>query len=71
MQFKKKSCDLYSFGQSPDFFKIKNNQKPRELRQFLDTLKVIKEKISQYLEKEFNDVISVSCSKYDHGGNYN
>lgn len=69
MPFKKKSCDLYSFGQSADFFKIKNNQRPQEIQQFLNILKTIKQKIANHLGKKFNNVISVSCSKYDHGGN--
>lgn len=69
MPFKKKSCDLYSFGQSADFFKIKNNQRPQEIQQFLNILKVIKQNIAKLLGKTFNNVISVSCSKYDHGGN--
>lgn len=69
MPFKKKSCDLYSFGQSADFFKIKANQRSQEIQQFLNILKGIKQNISKHLGKKFNNVISVSCSKYDHGGN--
>jgi hypothetical protein len=69
MKFKKKSCDLYSFGQSPDFNLLPRNQKPKEVLQFLELLQKIKEKISIYLEKKFNKTISVSCSKYDNGGN--
>lgn len=69
MHFKKKSCDLYSFGQSPDFNRISNNQKPKEVQQFLEVLKGIKQKVATYLNKTFNNIISVSCSKYDNGGN--
>lgn len=69
MKFKKKSCDLYSFSQSPDFNLIPNSQKPIEVQRFLDILQKIKENISSYLEKEFTPTISVSCSKYDTGGN--
>lgn len=69
MNFKKKSCDLYSFSQSPDFNRISNNQKPNEVIQFLEVLKEIKKNVATYLNKTFNNVTSVSCSKYDHGGN--
>lgn len=69
MKFKKKSCDLYSFSQSPDFNLIPRIQKPREVQHFLELLKGIKGNISSYLGKKFNKTISVSCSKYDNGGN--
>lgn len=69
MKFKKKSCDLYSFGQSPDFYRVENSQKPIEVQQFLEVLEEIKMKLSVFLSKQFNQTISVSCSKYDKGGN--
>lgn len=70
MKFKKKSCDLYSFSQSADFMKISNNQKPREVQQLLEVIREIKQKVATYLKRKFNKTISVSCSKYDHGGNW-
>lgn len=69
MKFKKKSCDLYSFHQSPDFYRIANSQRPKEVQQFLEVLREIKMKVERFLAKEFNLSISVSCSKYDNGGN--
>lgn len=69
MRFKKKSCDLYSFSQSPDLYRVENTRKPIEVQQFLEVLEEIKVKLSVFLSKEFNQTISVSCSKYDEGGN--
>lgn len=68
--FKKKSCDLYSFSQSSDFIRSTNLKKPKEVEQFLIILEDIKQKIATYLGKTFNNMISASCSKYDHGGNF-
>jgi len=68
MTFKKKSCDLYSFSQSPDFIRSTRLKKPKEVEQFLALLKIIKQNIATYLGKTFNNTISASCSKYDHGG---
>lgn len=68
MTFKKKSCDLYSFSQSPDFIRSTRLKKPKEVEQFLVLLKTIKQNIANYLGKTFNNTISASCSKYDHGG---
>lgn len=68
MTFKKKSCDLYSFSQSPDFIRSTRLKKPKEVEQFLVLLKQIKQNIATYLGKTFNNTISASCSKYDHGG---
>jgi len=70
MTFKKKSCDLYSFSQSPDFIRSTRLKKPKEVEQFLILLKIIKNKIATYLKKNFNNTISASCSKYDRGGNF-
>lgn len=70
MTFKKKSCDLYSFSQSSDFIRSTNIKKPKEVEQFLIFLEKIKQNIATYLGKTFNNMISVSCSKYDHGGNF-
>lgn len=70
MTFKKKSCDLYSFSQSPDFMRSTKLKKPKEVEQFLILLKIIKNKIAKYLKKNFNNTISVSCSRYDRGGNF-
>jgi len=70
MMFKKKSCDLYSFSQSSDFIRSTNLKKPKEVEQFLIILEDIKQKIATYLGKTFNNMISASCSKYDHGGNF-
>lgn len=70
MQFKQKSCDLYSFSQSGDFYKLPIKDRPKEVQQFLVILKEIKQKIAAYLGKRFNKTISVSCSKYDLGGNF-
>lgn len=67
MTFKKKSCDLYSFSQSSDFIRSTNIKKPKEVEQFLIFLEKIKQNIATYLGKTFNNMISVSCSKYDHG----
>ncbi|CAI6367906.1 unnamed protein product [Macrosiphum euphorbiae] len=67
MTFKKKSCDLYSFSQSPDFMRSTKLKKPKEVEQFLILLKIIKNKIAKYLKKNFNNTISVSCSRYDRG----
>ncbi|XP_029344824.1 uncharacterized protein LOC100575121 isoform X1 [Acyrthosiphon pisum] len=67
MTFKKKSCDLYSFSQSSDFIRSTRLKKPKEVEQFLSLLKIIKNKIATYLKKNFNNMISVSCSKYDRG----
>jgi len=67
MMFKKKSCDLYSFSQSSDFIRSTNLKKPKEVEQFLIFLEEIKQKIANYLGKTFNNMISASCSKYDHG----
>lgn len=67
MTFKKKSCDLYSFSQSPDFIRSTRLKKPKEVEQFLILLKIIKNKIATYLKKNFNNTISASCSKYDRG----
>ncbi|XP_050436203.1 prolyl 3-hydroxylase OGFOD1 isoform X2 [Adelges cooleyi] len=67
MKFKKKSCDLYSFGQSPDFYRISNKDKPDEVQQFLLVLAEMKKKIATFLEKTFNKTTSVSCSMYNHG----
>lgn len=47
-----------------------NNEKPREILQILDVLRGIKQNIAAYLNKQFNRTISVSCSKYDRGGNF-
>lgn len=71
MKFKKKSCDLYSFSQSADFNLIPRSQKPKEVLRFLDILSTIKENVSSYLKMKFSETPSVSCSKYDHGGNLN
>lgn len=68
MNFKKRSCDLYSFSQSLDLNSISNNEKPIAVQQFLEVLGEIKGKISTYLGLTFNNLISSSCSKYDHGG---
>lgn len=70
MQFKKRSCDLYSFSQSSDFYRISNNEKPIAVQQLLEVLLELKQKISAYLEQTFNNTISVSCSKYENGGKY-
>jgi len=70
MTFKKKSCDLYSFSQSSDFIRSTNIKKPKEVEQFLIFLEKIKQNIATYLGKTFSNMISVSCSKYDHGGNF-
>lgn len=70
MQFKRKSCDLYSFSQSGDFYKLLIKDRPKEVQRFLDVLKEIKQNIAAYLGKRFNKTISVSCSKYDLGGNF-
>lgn len=68
MTFKKKSCDLYSFSQSPDFIRSTKLKKPKEVEQFLVLLETLKQNIATYLGKTFNDTISASCSKYDRGG---
>lgn len=70
MKFKKKSCDLYSFSQSPDFNRIQKDLRPKEVQQFLEILVEIKKKVAAYLKKTFNNTTSVSCSKYDHGGKF-
>ncbi|VVC45023.1 Hypothetical protein CINCED_3A023091 [Cinara cedri] len=67
MPFKKRTCDLYSFSQSSDFYRISNKNKPIEVQQLLEVLVQIKQKISTYLGQKFNNSISVSCSKYDIG----
>lgn len=67
MPFKKKSCDLYMFSQSSDFIRSPRLRKPVEVEQFLILLKKIKQQIAIYLGKTFNNMISASCSKYDHG----
>ncbi|XP_022180958.1 prolyl 3-hydroxylase OGFOD1 isoform X2 [Myzus persicae] len=67
MTFKKKSCDLYSFSQSPDFIRSTKLKKPKEVEQFLVLLETLKQNIATYLGKTFNDTISASCSKYDRG----
>lgn len=68
MNFKKKSCDLYSFSQSADFKRLASDQIPEELKRYLSILDMIKQRIAVYLKKKFNKMISVSCSKYDQGG---
>lgn len=70
MSFKKRSCDLYSFSQSSDFYRISNKEKPIAVQQLLEILVEIKQKVSTYLGLTFNNTISVSCSKYDSGGKY-
>lgn len=69
MQFKKKSCDLYSFDQSLDLSRIDSSSKPEEVQQFMDVLSEIKQKVATYLNLRFNETISICCSKYDKGGN--
>jgi len=69
MKFVKKTDDFYSFGQTSDLNSIPNNSKPKEVKQFMNVLKEIKRKIAAYLRVHFNNTISVSCSKYDNGGN--
>lgn len=68
MSFKKISCDLYSFDQSPDLNRISNSLMPKEVQQFMHVLKEIKQKVANYLKLQFNEEISVCCSKYDKGG---
>lgn len=68
MKFKKKSCDLYSFEQSPDFYRITDDEKPKEVQQFLSVLAEVKTKIASFLGKTFNQTTSVSCSMYNQGG---
>lgn len=53
-----------------DFIRSSDIVKPKEVKQFLILLKEIKQKIATYLGKQFNSTISVSCSRYEHGGNF-
>lgn len=70
MKFKKKFCDLYSFSQSGDFLRLSNNQRPREVNSLLNVIRGIKQSVATYLNKQFTRSMSVSCSKYDRGGNF-
>lgn len=69
MRFKKKTCDLYSFSQSGDFLKLPQPQRPVEVNQLLDVIRGVQRNVAIYLNKQFNNSLSVSCSKYDRGGN--